>query len=72
LKFWFKYVLRMWGNPRPAPEYRVGWNDRISAAESLRRILEWDFRQIVLSHGDLIDHDAHEVAAEAWSGVLGP
>ncbi len=71
LKFWFKYVMRMWGNPRPAPEYRIGWNDRIAAANSLRRILAWDFRQIVLSHGDLINHDAHEVAAEAWSGVLG-
>ncbi len=70
LKFWFKYVLRMWGHPRPAPEYRMGWNDRISAAKSLRRILEWDFRQIILSHGDLIDRDAHEVAAGAWSDVL--
>lgn len=69
-KFWFKYVLRMWGNPRPAPEYRMGLNDRISAANSLRRILAWDFRQIILSHGDLIDHKAHKVAAEAWSGIL--
>ena len=24
LKFWFKYVVRMWGNPKPAPEYRIG------------------------------------------------
>ena len=71
LKLWFKYVLCMWGNPKPAPEYRMGWNDRISAAKSLRRILAWDFQQIVLSHGDLIDHDAHEVAAEAWSSVVG-
>lgn len=71
LKFWFKYVLHMWGRPRPAPEYRMGWDDRISAAGSLRRILAWDFRQIILSHGDLIDHDAHAVAARAWSGVLG-
>jgi hypothetical protein len=71
LKFWFKYVLRMWARPRPAPEYRMGWNDRIAAASSLRRILAWDFRQIVVSHGDLINHDAHEIAAEAWSGVLG-
>jgi hypothetical protein len=71
LKLWFKYVLRMWGNPKPAPEYRMGWGDRVSAAKSLRRILAWDFERIVLSHGDLIDHDAHEVAAKAWSGVLG-
>ncbi|MBS0528239.1 MAG: DUF4336 domain-containing protein [Proteobacteria bacterium] len=71
LKLWFKYVLRMWDNPKPAPEYRIGWNDRAAAAQSLRRILAWDFRRIVLSHGDLIDRDAHDVAAKAWSGILG-
>lgn len=70
LKLWFKYVLRMWVNPKPAPEYRMGWNDRAAAANSLRRILAWDFHQIVLSHGDLIQHDAHEVAVKAWSGIL--
>jgi hypothetical protein len=70
LKFWFKYVLHRWGNPKPAPEYRMWWGDRISLAKSLRRILAWDFRQIVLSHGDLIDHDAREVAARAWSEML--
>ena len=70
LKFWFKYVLRMWNNPRPAPEYRLGWSDRKAAAASLRRILAWDFQRIVLSHGDLIETDAHDVAAKAWSQVL--
>jgi hypothetical protein len=70
LKLWFKYVLRMWANPKPAPEYRMGWRDRAAAANSLRRILAWDFQRIILSHGDLIDRDAHEIAAEAWSGIL--
>jgi hypothetical protein len=70
LKFLFKYIFRMWNNPRPAPEYRMGWSDRQAAAKSLRRILAWDFRQIVLSHGDLIDHNAREVAAGAWTGIL--
>lgn len=70
LKFWFKYVLRMWNNPRPAPEYRMGWRDRAAAAQSLRRILAWNFERIVLSHGDCIERDAHAVAEQAWSGVL--
>lgn len=70
LKFLFKYVMHMWGRPKPAPEYQMGWSDRMAAANSLQRILAWDFRRIVLSHGDLIDHDAHAVAAKAWSGVL--
>jgi len=71
LKFWFKHVLRMWNHPRPAPEYRMGWTDREAAANSLRRILLWDFERIVLSHGDLIERDAQEVALEAWAGILG-
>ena len=70
LKFWFKYVFRMWNNPRPAPEYRIGWTDRQAAAKSLSRILAWDFQRIVLSHGDLIERAAHEVATKAWSGIL--
>jgi hypothetical protein len=70
LKFWFKYVLRMWNHPRPAPEYRIGWSNRRAAAKSLREILAWDFQQIVLSHGDLIDRNAREIAIAAWSSIL--
>ncbi|HWA61218.1 MAG TPA: DUF4336 domain-containing protein [Caulobacteraceae bacterium] len=70
LKLLFKYVLHMWNNPGPAPEYRMGWRDRPAAAKSLRRILAWDFQRIVLSHGDLIEDSAHEVAEKAWAGVL--
>lgn len=70
LKFWFKYVLGMWNNPRPAPEYRIGWSDRSLAAQSLRRIIAWDFQRIVLSHGSLIEHNAHEAAADAWASIL--
>jgi len=70
LKLLFKYILRMWNNPRPAPEYKIGWNDRKVVAESLRRILAWDFQRIVLSHGDLIERAAREVAIAAWSGIL--
>lgn len=70
LKFWFKYILHMWNSPCPAPEYRLGWKDRDAAKISLRRILEWDFQRIVLSHGDIIDRNAREVATAAWSGIL--
>ena len=59
----------MWDNPRAAPEYR-GWTDRKAAANSLRRILLWDFERIVLSHGDLIERNAKQVALKAWAGIL--
>ena len=48
----------------------MGWSDRNAAAESLRRMLAGDFRQIVLPHGDIIDRTAREVATAARSGVL--
>jgi hypothetical protein len=70
LKFWFKYVLAMWDHPRPAPEYRIGWSDRKAAAQSLCRIMAWDFQRIVLSHGELIERNARQVAGRAWSNIL--
>lgn len=66
LRFWWKWVFRMWNRPRPAPEYQVGWGNRAKVAASLRRILEWDFDRIILSHGDLILSDAKARAEEAW------
>lgn len=63
-------IFRMWNKPRPAPEYAMGWRDRKAAATCLRRILAWDFERIVISHGDLITHDAHTMARDAWAGVL--
>jgi hypothetical protein len=48
----------------------MGWSDREAAAKSLRRILAWDFQKILLSHGDLIDCNAREIAVAAWSGIL--
>ena len=28
LRFWWKAVLRMWNNPKPAPEYQMGWGNK--------------------------------------------
>ncbi|MBU2678039.1 MAG: DUF4336 domain-containing protein [Gammaproteobacteria bacterium] len=70
LKLWWKVVFHMWDNPKPAPEYQMGWKDKTAARESLQRILEWDFDKIVLSHGDLIETNAKSMAQEAWEKPL--
>ena len=31
LRFWWKFVFRMWNRPRPAPEYQLGWRDKAAA-----------------------------------------
>lgn len=70
LRFWWKFVFRMWNRPKPAPEYQLGWNDKAAARESLEKILAWDFDKIVISHGELIEKDARQVARTAWRQVL--
>ena len=70
LKLWWKAVFRMWNNPKPAPEYQMGWKDKTAARRSLRKILEWDFDKIIMSHGDLIEVNAKERALEAWAKPL--
>ena len=47
LKLWWKVVFHMWDNPKPAPEYQMGWKDKAAARKSLQKILEWDFHKIV-------------------------
>jgi len=70
LELWWKVVFRMWGNPKPAPEYQLGWKDKNAARKSLMKILEWDFERIILSHGDLIEENVKEVALHAWQRPL--
>ena len=70
LMLWWKVVFRMWNNPKPAPEYQMGWRDKAAAAKSLSKILEWDFDRIILSHGDLIETGAKEQALQAWRKPL--
>ena len=66
LKLWWKVVFQMWDHPKPAPEYQLGWKDKAAARKSLKRILDWDFERVIMSHGDLIDTDARAIVQEAW------
>lgn len=70
LKLWWKVVFHMWRNPKPAPEYQMGWKDKRAASKSLMKILEWDFERIIISHGDLIEKNARDVAMHAWRSPL--
>ena len=70
LKIWFKLVYRMWANPKPAPEYQMGWKDKQAAAKSLNKILSWEFESIIVAHGELIEANAKQVARQAWRRPL--
>lgn len=70
LRLWFKHVFRMWDNPKPAPEYRMGWGNRKAVGQTLTRILDWDFQRIILAHGEVITHEARALARQAWRRPL--
>jgi len=63
-------LLGMWNNPRPAPEYRMGWGNRMAVAKSLGRILLWNFDRIIVGHGDIIETAAKYKARAAWRAPL--
>jgi hypothetical protein len=69
LRSWWK-LFRMWNKPKPAPEYRLGWQNRVAARASLELILGWDFDKIILSHGDNITENAKKAARSAWTPPL--
>ena len=63
-------ALGMWHRPRPAPEYRFAWGDKVRVREGLERILAWDFERVILSHGDMITRNARHIVAQAWGQIL--
>ena len=56
----------MWNNPKPAPEYQLGWRDKAAARAALSNMLLWDFERVILAHGDLIETDARRTVEQAW------
>ena len=70
MKFWWKAIFHMWNHPKPAPEYQMGYKDKAAVKASLERILAWDFRRIVVAHGDNVEENAKDVAREAWKRPL--
>ncbi len=70
LKLWWQVVFHMWNNPKPAPEYQLGWKDKKAARRSLESILQWDFERVILAHGDLIETNAKAVLRKAWAVPL--
>lgn len=70
LRFWWKYIFRMWNNPKAAPEYQMGWGDKSIVRISLQNIISWDAERVILSHGEFIEGHVHDVLTKAWKKVL--
>ncbi len=70
LRFWWKAIFRMWNNPKPAPEYQMGWGNKEIVKIALEKILSWDARTVIIAHGENIEEHVSETLAKAWKRVL--
>ena len=70
LQFWWKFIFRMWNNPKAAPEYQLGWGNKKIVKNGLNKILSWDAERVILAHGENIETNANSVLSEAWKKVL--
>lgn len=62
----------MWNNPKPAPEYQLGWGNRKIVKVALEKILDWDAERVILSHGENIEGQVNPTLGKAWKRVLNP
>jgi hypothetical protein len=66
----WKAILRMWNNPKPAPEYQMGWGNKAIVKIALEKILSWDARRVIIAHGVNIEEQVNETLAKAWKRIL--
>lgn len=59
------------GDLGPTPFFRAGIRDRAAAAQSIARLLEWDFDRILVGHGDDIETGGHEAFRRAFAWLAG-
>jgi hypothetical protein len=70
LRFYWKVIFRMWNNPKAAPEYQLGWGNKEIVKSGLNKILSWDAKRLILSHGENIEGDVNQILRNAWKSVL--
>lgn len=70
LRFWWKVVFKMWNNPKAAPEYQMGWGNKEIVKQGLSKILNWNAKRVILSHGELVEQNVNDVLSSAWDKIL--
>jgi hypothetical protein len=63
-------IFGVGSEPVASPEHRLYTSDADAAAESLERILSWDFERIILSHGTLIESGGRAVMEAVGEHLL--
>ena len=63
-------IAGMYRKPVPPTDFRFTITDRSAARLSARRILDWDFDRIILSHGRLVGSDGKDAFRRAFHWLI--
>lgn len=73
--FGMRLSFRLFGTWRKTSQSRV-WRflvkDRVAAARSASRLLEWPFERVIVAHGDVVETEARERVRGALRWMIGP
>lgn len=61
--------MKMWNNPKAAPEYQMGWSNKDVVKQELDKILSWNAERVILQHGELIEGNINTTLIAAWDKV---
>jgi hypothetical protein len=54
----------------PSRMVRLAIRDRKAARASLERILDWEFDRVIVSHGEVLEHDGRAAVEKAYARIL--
>lgn len=64
MKLFLIFLSRAWKKPAQSSFWKALTKDRAACARSIDDMLTWDFERVVVTHGDVIEHDARAVARD--------
>lgn len=69
-RFFFRHVSGIRSYPGVSRIFRAMIRDRAAFAQSVRRMLEWDFDRVIVGHGEIIEAGGKDRLAAALAPVI--
>lgn len=64
------WLAGIYQKPGPSIDVKLAYWNKSAARASLKKVMDWDFDKMILSHGHLIDSDAKDVFRRAYEFLL--
>jgi hypothetical protein len=56
---------------RPSLLEQLGTQDQEKVKQSVQKVLRWDFKRVIVAHGNIVEHDAKKQFKEGYEWFLG-